>query len=119
RPVNAPRLNGSAHANPVRPRISLQCRKFRNRVVVRLAFAVPEPRQKPHRHHDDADPDPEFCLFLHDGRSNYHRTAATLAVAANPPLPIPNPTTAIPPAMARQSRCRPVPRTAPKLPTIP
>src|SRR5580692_8484356 len=65
RPANAPRLDRSADANPVRPRIALQRPKLGNGVVVRFAFAIAQPRQKAHRHDDDADSDPEFGLFFH------------------------------------------------------
>src|ERR1700722_3400661 len=65
RPVNASGLNGSANANPVRPGIALQRRQLGNRVVVRLALAIAQPRQKAHRRDDYADPDAEFGLFFH------------------------------------------------------
>src|ERR1700732_2692791 len=59
-PVNTSRLNRSADTQPVTSGGALQIRQLGNRVVVRLAFAVAEPRQKGHRHNDDADADPEF-----------------------------------------------------------
>src|SRR5580704_7861073 len=65
RPANASRLNRSAHANPVRPRVALQRPKLGDRVIVRFAFAVAQPRKKAHRHDDDANSDPEFGLFFH------------------------------------------------------
>ena len=62
---NASRLNRAANANPMRSGDPLQRRKLGDRVVVRLAFAVAQPRQKAHRHDDYADSDPEFNLFFH------------------------------------------------------
>jgi hypothetical protein len=67
--VNAARLNGAANPQSMTPSAALQSRQLRNRVVIRLAFAVPKPSQKGHRHNDDPDSDPEFCPFLQQWHS--------------------------------------------------
>src|SRR5467141_5463648 len=67
KPLDCPRLNRAADADAMRARGAVQGLQFGDGVVVRLAFAVPQPSEETQRHYDNADANPEFGLLLHNG----------------------------------------------------
>ena len=57
--------NRSTHAQAMAPGGALQGWQLCDGVVIRLAFAVAQPRQKAQRHNDNADTYSKLCPFLH------------------------------------------------------
>jgi hypothetical protein len=64
---NAADCHRSAHTYALRPLGAVQGLQFGNGVIIRLAFAIPEPGEEPERHQDNPDSDSEFGLLLHFG----------------------------------------------------
>src|SRR5690242_14961727 len=72
--INAPRKvpdaayrYRAAHADALRPLGAVQVLQFRDRVIVGLALAIPEPSEEPQRNNDNPDSNAKFCLLSHFG----------------------------------------------------
>ena len=63
--VNASGCDGAADAHALTLRGARQRWKFGDGVIVRLAFSVPQPRQKSHRSYNDTDSHAKLYLLLH------------------------------------------------------
>src|SRR5579859_325867 len=81
--LNAAGLNRTADANPVRSSRTVQSANFRDRVVVRLAFAVSKPGEKSHGYDDHGAANCKFCLFLHDEHLHVIRAILSQALTAS------------------------------------
>src|SRR5439155_1633559 len=57
--------DGAADAHALTLRGARQRWKFGDGVIVRLAFSVPQPRQKSHRSYNDTDSHAKLYLLLH------------------------------------------------------
>jgi hypothetical protein len=64
--ANRSRFHRAANAHPVSRGRAMERRNLGNRVVIRLALAVTEPRQEPQRSHNYSDTDAEFSAFLQE-----------------------------------------------------
>src|SRR5260370_25919530 len=63
--TNASGFDGAADAHALAFRGACQGLKFGDGVVVSLALAITQPRQKTQRSHNYTDSQAKFCLFLH------------------------------------------------------